>query len=146
VCSIFSVLFVKQIDSNLGDIQYLFIDLILILAFAFVSKLVVLICLCVCHVLDAHIQLPLIVCIWFTKIYEALTLCVLYCVVGFSGPYPRLIKRRPPGTLAGLAVLLSLLVHIMLITVTQLALWFYLKQQHWLVYSSLCNFLYVKLC
>jgi len=66
-------------------------------------------------------------------INESVTLHVSYCVVGFSGPHPRLIKRRPPGTLAGLAVLLSLLVHIILISVTQLALWFYLKQQHWLV-------------
>ena len=40
--------------------------------------------------------------------------------VGFSGPYPVLIKKRPLGTLAGLNVLLSLIVHLVLVTATQL--------------------------
>ena len=53
--------------------------------------------------------------------------------VGFSGPYPVLIKKRPLGTLAGLNVLLSLIVHLLLITATQLALWYYIKTRQWLV-------------
>ena len=53
--------------------------------------------------------------------------------MGFSGPYPILIKKRPLGTLAGLNVLLSLIVHLLLITATQLALWYYIKTRQWLV-------------
>ena len=53
--------------------------------------------------------------------------------VGFSGPYPVLIKKRPLGTLAGLNVLLSLIVHLVLVTATQLALWYYIKTRQWLV-------------
>ena len=62
-------------------------------------------------------------------------LVVMCCVfaVGFSGPYPILIKKRPLGTLAGPNVLLSLMVHLLLITGTQLALWYYLKTRQWLV-------------
>jgi len=59
--------------------------------------------------------------------------------VGFSGPYPVLIKKRPLGTLAGLNVLLSLFVHLLLIIATQLALWYYVKTQNWLVITYKCN-------
>ena len=55
--------------------------------------------------------------------------------MGFSGPYPILIKKRPLGTLAGLNVLLSLIVHLLLILATQLALWYYIKTRPWLVVS-----------
>lgn len=53
--------------------------------------------------------------------------------VGFSGPYPILIKKRPLGTLAGLNVLLSLIVHLLMVTATQLALWYYIKTREWSV-------------
>ena len=56
-----------------------------------------------------------------------------FVTVGFSGPHPELIKKRPLGTLAGPNVLLSLMVHLLLVTSTQLALWYYLKTQDWLV-------------
>lgn len=64
-------------------------------------------------------------------VYTINYICIF--TVGFSGPYPVLIKRRPPGTLAGLNVLLSLIVQLLLITATQLALWYYVKTQYWLV-------------
>ena len=68
-------------------------------------------------------------------IYQYNILVVMCCVfaVGFSGPYPILIKKRPLGTLAGPNVLLSLMVHLLLITGTQLGLWYYLKTRQWLV-------------
>lgn len=76
-------------DSNLGDFQYLYVDLVLILAFAF--------------------------------------------VMGFTGPYPRLVKRRPPCTLAGVNVLLSLCVQVILLVLFQLAALFYLQSESWYV-------------
>lgn len=74
-------------ESNLGDLQYLYIDLVLILAFAF--------------------------------------------VMGFTGPHPRLVKPRPPGSLAGVHVLLSLLVQVVLLLLFQLGALFYLQAQSW---------------
>ena len=71
----------------------------------------------------------------------------MHCVfaVGFSGPYPILIKKRPLGTLAGPNVLLSLMVHLLLITGTQLALWYYLKTRQWLVVMYvICSYSFNK--
>jgi len=76
-------------ESNLGDFQYLYIDLILILAFAF--------------------------------------------VMGFTGPYPRLVKRRPPGTLAGVHVLLSVILQTILLIAFQLGTLYFLEGQPWYV-------------
>ena len=90
--------------------MYIYIDLVLVLAFAFVSK--------------------------FNTIadFMANLTVYLYCVrvsVGFTGPYHRLVRRRPPGTLAGIHVLMSVIVQALLLVAFQLGALFYLKRQHW---------------
>ncbi|KAL5492027.1 hypothetical protein EMCRGX_G017415 [Ephydatia muelleri] len=74
-------------ESNLGDPQYLYIDLFLILSCAF--------------------------------------------VMGLTGPYPHLARRRPPGTLAGLNVFLPVMVHVILLVAFQIGGLFYLQSRPW---------------
>ena len=52
-------------------------------------------------------------------------------LVGYTGPYHRLVKRRPLGTLAGVHVMLSLATHTILLLVFQLSALEYLRQQPW---------------
>jgi magnesium-transporting ATPase (P-type) len=74
-------------ESNLGDWQYLYIDLVLIFSFSI--------------------------------------------VMGYTGPYPHLVKRRPLGTLAGVHVLLSLCLQTVVMVIVQVAALLYLKSQPW---------------
>lgn len=98
-----------QYESNLGDFQYLYIDLILIFTFSVVSK---------SH--DCH-----------------MTVVVLshdvFSPVGYTGPYQQLVRRRPLGTLAGVHVMVSLCVHTALLLAFQLGALFYLQHQPWSV-------------
>ena len=98
-----------QIESNLGDFQYLFIDLILALALAFGSEQHRLVC--------PPLPLPL------TSSSSP--------AVGYSGPAQSLVRKRPPCTLVGPLVISQLLVHIALIVAFQLAIWFYLHTTLW---------------
>lgn len=84
-----SVAILYSMESNLGDIQYLYVDLVLILSFAF--------------------------------------------VMGLTGPYSRIVKRRPLGTLAGIHVFSSILIQTGLMILGQLAMYYYLKSEPWYV-------------
>ena len=53
--------------------------------------------------------------------------------VGITGPYPQLAKRRPPGTLAGVHVLLSLVIHVVMAVSFQVAGIVYLQSRLWYV-------------
>ncbi len=53
--------------------------------------------------------------------------------VGLTGPYPRLVKRRPVGTLAGVHVLLSILTQVMVMVAFQVGVLFYLHSEEWYV-------------
>lgn len=57
----------------------------------------------------------------------------VYSPVGYTGPYQQLVKRRPPGTLAGTHVMLSLCVQTAVLLAFQLGALFYLKHQPWSV-------------
>lgn len=92
-------------ESNLGDLQYLFIDLVLILTFAFVSKF-----------LYHH---------YYYYYYDLL--------VGLTGPYPYIVKRRPLGTLAGIHVFSSIIIQTVLMIIGQLGMYYYLKSEPWYV-------------
>lgn len=56
---------------------------------------------------------------------------LFHLTVGFTGPYPRLVRQRPPGTLAGIHVLMSVIVQALLLVAFQLGALFYLKAQPW---------------
>ncbi|KAL5492024.1 hypothetical protein EMCRGX_G017412 [Ephydatia muelleri] len=58
---------------------------------------------------------------------------ILSCVfvMGLTGPYPHLDKRRPPGTLAGVDVFFSVLVHAALIFLSQCGALLYLRSRMW---------------
>ena len=53
--------------------------------------------------------------------------------MGLTGPYERLAKRRPPGSLVGAQVFLSLFTQIGLMLILQLGIFFYIKSPAWLV-------------
>ena len=53
--------------------------------------------------------------------------------VGLTGPYPNLVKRRPPGTLAGLSVFLPVMVHVLFLVAFQIGGLFYLQSRAWWV-------------
>lgn len=53
--------------------------------------------------------------------------------VGYTGPYEELVKQRPPGTLAGVHVMLSLCVQTAVLLAFQLGALFYLQHQPWSV-------------
>ena len=93
-------------ESNLGDLQYLFIDLVLILTFAFVSKFLY------------HYY-------YYYYYYDLL--------VGLTGPYPYIVKRRPLGTLAGIHVFSSIIIQTVLMIIGQLGMYYYLKSEPWYV-------------
>ncbi|KAL5467469.1 hypothetical protein EMCRGX_G031695 [Ephydatia muelleri] len=76
-----------SLESNLGDAQYLYIDVFLIIPFAF--------------------------------------------VMGLTKPYPKLVRRRPLGTLAGMNVLFPFVVHIGLIIAFQMGGLLILKGRPW---------------
>lgn len=102
------LLYFLQFESNLGSTQYLYVDLILILAFAFVSKLIY----------------------TTTCIRYHIHVCMLF-LVGLTGPYPRLVKRRPTGTLAGVHVVLSILTQTFIMIVFQVGVLTYAKNEPW---------------
>eukprot|EP00731_Ephydatia_muelleri_P012537 Em0006g1431a len=52
-------------------------------------------------------------------------------VMGITGSYPQLAKRRPPGTLAGIHVLFSLVIHVALAVSFQVAGIVYLHSRLW---------------
>jgi len=52
-------------------------------------------------------------------------------VVGLTGPYPRLVKKRPLGTLAGLHVFLSIITQIVLVILFQVGILVYMSTQYW---------------
>ncbi len=73
-------------------------------------------------------------CINYTQLlhhpHNVFTLYVLmdvFFTVGYAGPYPRLVKRRCPGTLAGVV---SISIQAVLVAF-QLALLFLLHTQSW---------------
>lgn len=98
-----------QYESNLGDFQYLYIDLILIFTFSVVSKS-----------RDCHMTVVVLS-------HD------LSSPVGYTGPYQQLVKRRPLGTLAGLHVMLSLCVQTAFLLAFQLGALYYLDHQPWSV-------------
>lgn len=51
--------------------------------------------------------------------------------VGLTGPYPRLVKRRPIGTLAGVHVVLSILTQTFIMIAFQIGILFYAKSEPW---------------
>eukprot|EP00731_Ephydatia_muelleri_P014337 Em0008g57a len=54
-------------------------------------------------------------------------------VMGTTEPYPHLSKQRPPGTLAGVDVLFSVIAHVVLMMCYQVGILFYLKSREWFV-------------
>lgn len=52
-------------------------------------------------------------------------------VMGLTGPYPHLVKRRPIGTLAGIHVIVSVITQAVLMLAMQLGIFFYVQTQHW---------------
>lgn len=54
-------------------------------------------------------------------------------LVGYTGPYHQLVRRRPLGTLAGVHVMLSLCVQTVLLLAVQLGALYYLRHQPWYV-------------
>ena len=82
-----SVSFLYASASNLGDFQFLYIDLLLILPIAI--------------------------------------------FMGWSGPYPELSKKRPTASLVSRKILTPLLGQIVLVILTQLVGWLFVRQQPW---------------
>ncbi|XP_064387649.1 polyamine-transporting ATPase 13A3-like isoform X2 [Halichondria panicea] len=76
-------------ESNLGALQYLYIDLLMVLIISF--------------------------------------------TMGFTSAYPRLVKRRPLGTLAGIHVLVSMALQTCLLAAFQLGALYYLSARPWYV-------------
>ena len=52
-------------------------------------------------------------------------------LVGLTGPYPRLVKQRPLGTLASAHVVLSLLTQTFIMVAMQIGLLIYMKTESW---------------
>uniref|UniRef100_W5MM41 ATPase cation transporting 13A2 n=1 Tax=Lepisosteus oculatus TaxID=7918 RepID=W5MM41_LEPOC len=84
-----SVLILYTVKTNLGDLQFLFFDLVLVTSLAI--------------------------------------------VMGRSGPADQLCARRPPASLLAAPVLTSLLLHTLLLVLTQISTLFITKAQDWFV-------------
>jgi predicted P-type ATPase len=68
----------------------------------------------------------------FHYLYIDLVLILAFAfVMGLTGPYPRLVKRRPLGTLAGVRVFASVLTQLFLMASVQLSVFFYLRTEYW---------------
>lgn len=51
--------------------------------------------------------------------------------VGLTGPYPELVRKRPPGTLAGVHVFVAIIVQTILLAAFQIGPLVYLRTQPW---------------
>lgn len=63
--------------------------------------------------------------------------------VGYTDAFDKLVPDRPPGSLVELSNLLSIIIQVILVGLVQLAAFFYLRTQPWLV-ICFCAFLIQK--
>ena len=76
----------------------------------------------------------------FYSFCNSLNLSLFSLPVGLTGPYSRIVKRRPLGTLAGIHVFSSILIQTGLMILGQLAMYYYLKSEPWYVpYTHTCT-------
>ena len=84
------------------------------------------VCVCVCVIVYFVFALgqPCFVVILHLGIFSLL-------IVGLTGSYPKLVRRRPPGTLAGIHVIVSVMVQALLAAGLLLAVFYYASNQDW---------------
>lgn len=99
-----SVTLLYAFGSNLGDFQFLYIDLFLILPIAVYSK-----------------------CITY-KIYRLLKYLL---IVGYTGAWPHLYHKRPTASLVSKKVLVSLIGQIVITSGFQMIAYWAVHQQSW---------------
>ncbi|XP_067658890.1 polyamine-transporting ATPase 13A3-like isoform X3 [Haliotis asinina] len=54
-------------------------------------------------------------------------------LMGYTGPYHKLVRKKPPGSLVKVSNLLSIIVQVLLVGVMQVAAYLYLRSQSWYV-------------
>ena len=67
-----------------------------------------------------------------------------WCVVGWTGAYDELVKKRPAGSLVTAANITSLLIHVVLIICVQVFVFVFLRAQPWSLSLSLLTCLLIN--